>query len=152
MSKGKRTVAQIEKAFVALNERNQVNEVSIREIKHWLDDNTTGGMALMRLANYLSKRPSFKMVRRERKIGTTETESFWTMPDATKKVEGVDEEGNKCVQEVPLMPGPYTGRAKRKGWVTDFGTCYYCKKVARLDVNEACSDCIHLAVPQMKFQ
>ena len=115
MSKGKRTVAQIEKAFVALNERNQVNEVSIREIKHWLDDNTTGGMALMRLANYLSKRPSFKMVRRERKIGTTETESFWTMPDATKEVQSLDEKGNTVVdedgepvlEEVPLMPGPY---------------------------------------------
>lgn len=100
MAKGKRTVAQIEKAFVSLRDRDKVNEVSIRAIKGWLDDNTTGGMALMRLANFLSKRPAFKMVRRERKIGTTETESFWTMPDA--------------------MDGPFNQEESRKGWVVDW--------------------------------
>ena len=98
--KGKRTVAQIEKAFVAFRDRDKVNEVSIRAIKGWLDDNTTGGMALMRLANFLSKRPAFKMVRRERKIGTTETESFWTMPDS--------------------MSGPLNQEESRKGWVVDW--------------------------------
>jgi hypothetical protein len=100
MVKGKRTVAQIEKAFVAFRDRDKVNEVSIRAIKGWLDDNTTGGMALMRLANFLSKRPAFKMVRRERKIGTTETESFWTMPDS--------------------MSGTLNQEESRKGWVVDW--------------------------------
>jgi|TARA_Y100001938_G_scaffold74049_1_gene102589 hypothetical protein len=97
--KGNRTVAQIEKAFKVIHERDNVNEVSIRQVKGWLDDNTRDGMNIMRLANFLSKRPGFKMVRRERKRGTTETESFWTMPD--------------------LMQGPYQESPSRDGWVVD---------------------------------
>ena len=38
--KGNRTVAQIEKAFKVIHERDNVNEVSIRQVKGWLDDNT----------------------------------------------------------------------------------------------------------------
>ena len=100
MVKGQRTVAQIEKAFVAIQDRDNVNEVSIRAIKGWIDDNTSGGMGLMRLANYLSKRPNFKMVRRERKVGTNETESFWTMPKE--------------------MNGPFNRQEARRGWVVDW--------------------------------
>ena len=43
--------------------------------------------------------PQFKMVRRERKRATTETKSFWTMPD--------------------LMQGPYQESPSRDGWVVD---------------------------------
>ena len=100
MAKGERKVKQIEKAFVALREREKINEVSIRAVKSWLDDNTRDGMTLMRLANFLSKRPAFKMVRRERKVGTTETESFWTMPEE--------------------MDGPYQTEPSREGWVIDW--------------------------------
>ena len=100
MVKGLRTVAQIERAFASLGDRDNVNEVSIRAIKGWIDDNTTGGMALMRLANFLSKRPKFKMVRRERKVGTNETESFWTMPEK--------------------MDGPLNRNKARTGWVVDW--------------------------------
>ena len=98
--KGKRIVKQIETAFLHINETSGINEVSIRQVKGWLDDNTKGGMTLMRLANFLSKRPSFRMVRRERKIGSTETESFWTMPE--------------------VMPGPLNQEKPRKGWVLDW--------------------------------
>ena len=119
MAKGERKVKQIEKAFVALREREKINEVSIRAVKSWLDDNTRDGMTLMRLANFLSKRPAFKMVRRERKVGTTETESFWTMPNATKTIEVVDEKGNKSTQEVLMMAGPYQTEPSREGWVID---------------------------------
>ena len=120
MAKGERKVKQIEKAFVALREREKINEVSIRAVKSWLDDNTRDGMTLMRLANFLSKRPAFKMVRRERKVGTTETESFWTMPNATKTIEVVDEKGNKSTQEVLMMAGPYQTEPSREGWVIDW--------------------------------
>jgi len=121
MAKGERKVRQIKKAFGALHERDHINEVSIREVKNWLDDNTRDGMTLMRLANFLSKRPAFRMVRRERKVGTTETESFWTMPTS--------------------MIGPYSTVASRSGWVTDFGSCMDCGEMSRLNTNEACAKC-----------
>lgn len=121
MPKGERKVKQIEKAFVAIHERNNMNEVSIRAVKSWLDDNTRDGMTLMRLANFLSKRPAFKMVRRERKVGTTETESFWTMPDE--------------------MQGPYRGQSSREGWVVDYGPCKECSTFSQLNHNSHCDEC-----------
>ena len=96
---------------------------ALGEVKGWLDDNTKGGMTLMRLANFLSKRPSFRMVRRERKIGSTETESFWTMPDAKKTITIEDEDGNETIQEVLVMPGPLNQEKPRKGWVLDWPAC-----------------------------
>ena len=121
MPKGERKVKQIEKAFVAIHERNNMNEVSIRAVKSWLDDNTRDGMTLMRLANFLSKRPAFKMVRRESKAGTTETESFWTMSDE--------------------MRGPYRGESSRDGWVVDYGPCKECGTFAQLNHNSQCDEC-----------
>ena len=70
--KGNRTVAQIEKAFKVIHERDNVNEVSIRQVKGWLDDNTRDGMNIMRLANFYPSAPDSKWSV-ERKRGTTET-------------------------------------------------------------------------------
>tara|TARA_Y100001938_G_scaffold139800_1_gene207137 strand:- start:111 stop:509 length:399 start_codon:yes stop_codon:yes gene_type:complete len=125
MSKGERKVQQIKKAFVALHERDRINEVSIREVKNWLDDNTRDGMTLMRLANFLSKRPSFKMVRRERKVGTNQTESFWTMPDVMVREEYIEARNT----------------ARRIGWVTDYGRCFDCREMSSLNADGVCSKC-----------
>lgn len=141
MPKGERKVKQIEKAFVAIHERNNMNEVSIRAVKSWLDDNTRDGMTLMRLANFLSKRPAFKMVRRERKVGTTETESFWTMPHATKVVKVKGEDGKPVEVEHPMMPGPYMDGSSREGWVVDYGPCKECGTFAQLNHNSQCDEC-----------
>ncbi len=77
--KGHRVVRRIEKAFSEIHQREGVTAISVHSVKSWLDDNTRDGMHLMRLANLLSKRPQFKMVRRERKRGTHETVSYWCM-------------------------------------------------------------------------
>ena len=129
--KGERKVRQIKKAFFALHVKNRINEVSLHEVKNWLDDNTRDGMTVMRLANFLSKRPAFKMVRRERRVGTTETESFWTIPEEMDK--GQDE-GFK----------PLSHTANRSGWVTDYGACLECGEMNKLNSEEVCPNCIHL--------
>ena len=77
--KGHRVVKRIEKAFSEIHQRQGITAISVHSVKSWLDDNTRDGMHLMRLANLLSKRPQFKMVRRERKRGTHETVSYWCM-------------------------------------------------------------------------
>ncbi len=128
MAKGERKVQQIKKAFVALHEKNRINDVSIREVKNWLDDNTRDGMTLMRLANFLTKRPAFKMVRRERRVGTTQTESFWTMPDVMDRS---SDEGftDACTT------------ANRVGWVTDYGMCFDCSEMSSLNTAGVCAKC-----------
>ena len=125
MAKGERKVQQIKKAFVALHEKNRINDVSIREVKNWLDDNTRDGMTLMRLANFLTKRPAFKMVRRERKVGTTQTESFWTMPDVMVREEFTEAHHN----------------SRRVGWVTDYGRCLDCREMSSLNTDGMCPKC-----------
>ena len=143
--KGDRKVNQIKSAFLDIQTKNNVNEVSIRAVETWLNCNTKDGMSLMKLANLLSKRPSFKMVRRERKRGTTETESFWTMPNATKTIEVVDEKGNKTKQEVLLMAGPYGKTATREGWVVDRGHCAKCDEFLQLNQDALCDTCYILS-------
>lgn len=119
--KGDRKVNQIKSAFLDIQTKNNVNEVSIRAVETWLNCNTKDGMSLMKLANLLSKRPSFKMVRRERKRGTTETESFWTMPEN--------------------MSGPYGKTATREGWVVDRGHCAKCDEFLQLNQDALCDTC-----------
>ena len=77
--KYRRIVGQIEKCFKTLHDERELDELSITHIKGWIDDNTKGGMSKMRLANFLNKRPQFHLIRRERRVGTTETESFWSL-------------------------------------------------------------------------
>ena len=119
--KGDRKVNQIKSAFLDIQTKNNVNEVSIRAVETWLNCNTKDGMSLMKLANLLSKRPSFKMVRREHKRGTTETESFWTMPEN--------------------MSGPYGKTATREGWVVDRGHCAKCDEFLQLNQDALCDTC-----------
>tara|TARA_Y100000310_G_scaffold294422_1_gene324872 strand:- start:2580 stop:2951 length:372 start_codon:yes stop_codon:yes gene_type:complete len=83
--KYKRIVGQIERCFITLSEEDKMGVLALTEIKDWIDNNTRGGMTKMRLANFLNKRPQFKLVRRIRKRGSTETESFWGMSGISDK-------------------------------------------------------------------
>jgi len=121
MPKGDRKVKQIKTAFLDIQTRDHVNEVSIRAVESWLNCHTKDGMSLMKLANLLSKRPDFKMVRRERKRGTTETESFWTMPQH--------------------MEALYHSKTTREGWVVDRGTCQHCGDFLQLNQDGYCDAC-----------
>lgn len=121
MPKGDRKVKQIKTAFLDIQTRDHVNEVSIRAVESWLNCHTKDGMSLMKLANLLSKRPDFKMVRRERKRGTTETESFWTMPQQMEPI--------------------YHNSTTREGWVVDRGTCQHCGEFLQLNQDGYCDAC-----------
>ena len=89
--KYKRIVGQIERCFRTLHEERNLEELSITHIKAWIDDNTRGGMPKMRLLNFLNKRPQFILLRRERKVGTTEVESFWALEDLVYQEPNISE-------------------------------------------------------------
>ena len=76
--KFERIVAKIEKCFYAYQENNQ-NHLSFTQIKDWINDNTKNGISSPRLANFLRRRPQFKMVKKYRKVGTNLTESYWAL-------------------------------------------------------------------------
>jgi hypothetical protein len=115
MAKGTRVVKNIERAFCDIYEREGVDSISVLRVKDWLDGNTRDGMKLMRLANLLSKRPQFKMVRRERKRGTHETESYWCM-DGLGGFSVKDWE-NRLLEESKRKPEM---RADGTVWVVDW--------------------------------
>lgn len=127
MPKGDRKVKQIKTAFLDIQTRDHVNEVSIRAVESWLNCHTKDGMSLMKLANLLSKRPDFKMVRRERKRGTTETESFWTMPQQMGAVDA--------------SPLNVQVTSTREGWVVDRGMCQHCGDFLQLNQDGYCDAC-----------
>ena len=86
-----RIVGQIERCFRVLYEERNLEELSITHIEAWMNDNTKGGMSKMRLVNFLNKRPQFRLIRRERKVGTTRVESFWALDDLVYEVPNTTE-------------------------------------------------------------
>lgn len=78
--KFERIVAKIEKCFYAY-QKQDVHHLSFAQIKDWINSNSANGLSSPRLANFLRRRPQFKMVRKFRKIGTNVTESYWSLSD-----------------------------------------------------------------------
>ena len=78
--KFERIVGNIENCFYAFRER-EVNLVAFGQIKEWINDNTKNGISSPRLANFLRRRPQFKLAKMYRKIGSNQTESYWCLND-----------------------------------------------------------------------
>jgi len=74
-----RLVGNMEKCFRVHMESTDVDELSFRQIKEWLNSNTKNGVTSARLANLLRKRKQFVYQRTERKVGTNVTISYWAL-------------------------------------------------------------------------
>ena len=74
-----RLVGNMEKCFHVHMDRENVDELSFRQIKEWLNSNTKNGVTSARLANLLRKRKQFVYQRTERKVGTNVTISYWAL-------------------------------------------------------------------------
>ena len=79
MAKFKRIVSNIEKCFKVYEEDRQVDVLSFHQIRDWYNDRTKDGITSARLINLLRKRPQFTWQHTERKIGSNETLSYWSM-------------------------------------------------------------------------
>jgi len=78
--KFERIVGNIEDCFYAFREKN-ISLVAFGQIKDWINDHTKNGISSPRLANFLRRRPQFKLAKKFRKIGTNQTESYWCLND-----------------------------------------------------------------------
>ena len=79
MAKFKRTVMNLEKCFKVYEEENGVDVLSFHQIRDWYNARTKDGITSARLINLLRKRPQFTWQHTERKIGSNETLSYWSL-------------------------------------------------------------------------
>jgi len=79
MAKFKRIVSNIEKCFKVYAEERQVDALSFHQIKNWYNSQDKNGISSARLINLLRKRPQFIWQYTERKVGSNETVSYWSL-------------------------------------------------------------------------
>ena len=79
MAKFKRTVMKIEQCFKVYEEESKLDVLSFHQIRDWYNDRTKDGITSARLINLLRKRPQFVWQHTERKIGSNETLSYWSL-------------------------------------------------------------------------
>lgn len=93
MAKFKRTVSKLEQCFKVYEDVMEMDVLSFHQIRDWYNERTKDGITSARLINLLRKRPQFVWQHTERKIGSNETLTYWSL--------------NKTVR----LPNP------AKGWV-----------------------------------
>ena len=79
MAKFKRTVMKLEQCFKVYEEERSLDVLSFHQIRDWYNERTKDGITSARLINLLRKRPQFTWQHTERKIGSNETLSYWSL-------------------------------------------------------------------------
>ena len=79
MAKFKGTVMKLEQCFKMYEENEKLDILSFHQIRDWYNERTKDGITSARLINLLRKRPQFQYQHTERKIGSNETLTYWTL-------------------------------------------------------------------------
>ena len=82
MAKFARVVGKIEECFQTYARSDGLEVLSFQQIRDWYNTNTTNGITSARLINLLRKRPQFVWQHTERRVGSNETVSYWSLGDA----------------------------------------------------------------------
>jgi hypothetical protein len=81
--RGNRVINKIEHCFFAYADKN-VFAISFNEIKDWVKHNSRYGISSPELSNYLRRRPQFQQVKRIRRQGTNDMETYWVIGEGKK--------------------------------------------------------------------
>ena len=79
MAKFKRTVSKLEQCFKVYEDVMEMDVLSFHQIRDWYNERTKDGITSARLINLLRKRPQFTWQHTERKIGSNETLTYWSL-------------------------------------------------------------------------
>ena len=79
IAKFKRTVMKLEQCFKVYEDDMEMDVLSFHQIRDWYNERTKDGITSARLINLLRKRPQFVWQHTERKIGSNETLTYWSL-------------------------------------------------------------------------